>query len=124
MRSSIFVLAVVALSSCGALETQDPCQSLCGCWEYATLSASGNTRSSDGGVVSGINVSCKAQGGVMAVTNSLGEFSFQVRTEESPGCGFRDCNTLVFEDPSQRFRTKELQVKEVQSTGGNVVLEP
>lgn len=124
MRSSICVLVAVVLSSCGAVETGDPCQSLCGCSEDTTLSVSGNTFASDGTPAAGIKVSCKGERGAMDVTDSNGVFYFQYATQESPGCGYAGCNTLVFEDPAQRFASKELTVWQVRSVDGGVVLEP
>lgn len=121
MRSTIFVLAILALSSC---PSPDPCQSLCGCWEDTTLSVSGNTRAADGTSVSGINVSCKGESGPMDVTDTSGAFDFEYWTRTSPGCGYEGCNTLLFVDPAQQFRSKELTVWEVRNADGGVVLQP
>lgn len=124
MRSSIGVLVLAVLSSCGGVrDPRGPCQSLCGCWEDTTLSVSGSTRSPDGGALAGINVSCRGDTAVMDVTDAYGAFDFHLATQESPGCGFQTCNNLVFTDPGGAVQSKELNVKALRD-GGTVTLEP
>lgn len=120
MRSSICVLAlaVLSVSSCSV-----PCQSLCGCWEDTTLSVAGNTRATDGGALAGIQVSCVGSTAVMDVSDQSGAFEFELMTQESPGCGYQNCNNLVFTDPSGALQSKELTVWQVRD-GGTVTLEP
>ncbi|MGV3624924.1 MAG: hypothetical protein ACO1OB_29155 [Archangium sp.] len=126
MRSSICVLVMVVLSSCGAAqESRLPCQSFCGCWEDTTLSVAGNTLTPDGGAISGIRVSCMSErGAVMDVSDQSGAYNFDLSTQVSPGCGYNNCNIVRFDDPSGVLQSRELTVWQLRDAGGNVTLEP
>lgn len=83
--------------------TGDPdcAMSFCGCWEDTTVAFSAkvlNGQTMD--PVAGIEVYCVPEMEPLGVSDAMGNVSFSVETEKSPGCGLERCNNLRFHDPT------------------------
>lgn len=81
----------------------DCSRSLCGCWSEVDLKYATTVIDESGHPLQGIQLQCDREPDSIAVSDKDGNVSFAISTMQSPGCGYRRCNHLVFSDTGSNF---------------------
>ena len=94
---------------------------ICGCWHDAALSYRLQINDAQGAPVEGVEGICQGETEAIARASPTGLLTFDLATQQSPGCGYRRCNTLMLVDAQGRYTQR--QVSADAAGGGVVVLE-
>ena len=94
---------------------------ICGCWHDVALSYRLQINDAQGAPVEGVEGICQGETEAIARSSSTGLLTFDLATQQSPGCGYRRCKTLMLVDPEGRYASQQATAG---VTGGSVILEP
>ena len=93
---------------------------ICGCWHDAALSYRLQINDAQGAPVEGVEGICQGETEAIARSSPTGLLTFDLATQQSPGCGYRPCKTLMLVDPEGRYASQQTTAGII---GGSVILE-
>ena len=94
---------------------------ICGCWRDAALSYWLQINNAQGAPVEGVEGICQGETEAIARSSATGLLTFDLATQQSPGCGYRRCKALMLLDPEGRYASQQATAG---ITGSSVILEP
>jgi len=113
MRLLTFLTGTLAGALLPGCLQQDCAESLCGCWEAATLEFEATLYNPQlAAPVEGAEVYCDDESEPLATSDADGLVSFSVETELSPGCGYARCDELRIDATDQGLQEQVLSVYE------------